>query len=76
MGSDTEAGLIIVRLARRATLEQLIQDYGEGIQEEGLNLMPTMQVQDFPAGKNRAVAGELAGGSTSVLPPLAPASAI
>lgn len=61
MGSDTEAGLIIIRLARKATLEQLIQDYGEGMQEEGLNLMPTMQAQSFPAGQNRAVAGELAG---------------
>jgi hypothetical protein len=61
MGSDTEAGLIIIRLARKATLEQLIQDYGEGMQEEGLHLMPTMQAQNFPAGQNRAVAGELAG---------------
>ena len=61
MGSDTEAGLIIVRLARRTTLEQLVQDYGEGMQEEGLQLMPTMQAQEFPAGRNRAVAGELAG---------------
>jgi len=61
MGSDTEAGLIIIRLARRTTLEQLVQDYGEGMQEQGLQLMPTMQAQEFPAGQNRAVAGELAG---------------
>jgi hypothetical protein len=61
MGSDTEAGLIMVRLARRTTLEQLVQEYGEGMQEEGLQLMPTMQAQEFPAGQNRAVAGELAG---------------
>jgi hypothetical protein len=61
MGSDTEAGLIVIRLARQATLEQLIQDYGGGMQEEGLQLMPTMQAHDFPAGRNRAVAGELAG---------------
>ncbi len=61
MGSDTEAGLIIIRLARRTTLEQLVQEYGEGMQEEGLQLMPTMQAQEFPAGQNRAVAGELAG---------------
>jgi hypothetical protein len=61
MGSDTEAGLIIVRLARRTTLEQLVQEYGEGMQEEGLQLMPTVQAQEFPAGRNRAVAGELAG---------------
>ncbi len=61
MGSDTEAGLIVIRLARRATLNQLVQEYGEGMQEEGLQLMPTMAAQDFPAGRNPAVAGELAG---------------
>jgi len=61
MGSDTEAGLIIIRLARRTGLQQLVQDYSQGMQEEGLQLMPTMQAQDFPAGQNRAVAGELAG---------------
>lgn len=63
MGSDTEAGLIVLRLVRRRTLEQLVRDYGEGIEEEGLRLMPTMQAQDFPAGRNPAVAGELAGTS-------------
>jgi len=61
MGSDTEAGLIIIRLARKATLNQLIQEYGEGVHEEGLNLMPTIQAQEFAAGRNPAVAGELAG---------------
>ena len=61
MGSDTEAGLIIIRLARRTGLQQLVQDYGEGMQEEGLQLMPTVQAQEFPAGQNQAVAGELAG---------------
>lgn len=61
MGSDTEAGLIIIRLARRTSLQQLVQDYGEGMQEEGLQLMPTVQAQEFPAGQNQAAAGELAG---------------
>ena len=61
LGSDTEAGLIIIRLARRTSLEQLVQDYGEGMQEEGLQLMPTAEAQEFSAGRNRAVAGELAG---------------
>jgi hypothetical protein len=61
MGSDTEAGLIVIRLARKTTLEQLIQDYDEGMQEDGLQLRPTMQAQKFPAGQNRAVAGELSG---------------
>ena len=61
MGSDTEAGLIIIRLARRTGLQQLVQDYGEGMQEEGLQLMPTVQAQEFPAGQNQAMAGELEG---------------
>ncbi len=61
LGSDTEAGLIIIRLARKTTLEQLIRDYGEGMQDEGIQLMPTMQAHAFPAGQNRAAAGELAG---------------
>ncbi|MBZ5514514.1 MAG: hypothetical protein LAN62_06675 [Acidobacteriia bacterium] len=61
MGSDTEAGLILIRLARRTSLEQLAQDYGEGMQEQGLQLTPTMEAREFPAGRNRAVAGELAG---------------
>jgi hypothetical protein len=61
MGSDTEAGLIIIRLARRTTLQQLVQDYGEGMQEEGLQLMPTTAAQPFPAGGNQGAAGELAG---------------
>jgi len=61
MGSDTEAGMIIIRLARRTGLQQLVQDYGEGMQEEGLQLMPTVQAREFPAGQNQAVAGELAG---------------
>ena len=61
LGSDTEAGLIIIRLVRRASLEQLVQDYGEGMEEEGLQLMPTTEAQEFPAGRNRAMAGELGG---------------
>ncbi len=61
MGSDTEAGLIIIRLARRTNLQQLVQDYSQGMQEEGLQLIPTVEAQEFPAGQNRAVAGELAG---------------
>jgi len=52
---------MIIRLARRTTLEQLVPDYGEGMQEEGVQLMPTVQAQEFPAGRNRAMAGELAG---------------
>ena len=76
MGSDTEAGLIIIRLARRTGLQQLVQDYSQGMQEEGLQLMPTMQAQDFPAGQNRAVAGELAGTAKDGAQIRAPAVAV
>jgi len=61
LGSDTEAGLMIVRLARKTTLEQLSAEYGEGMQEEGLQLMPVGQPESFPAGANRGLAGEMAG---------------
>ncbi len=61
LGSDTEAGLIIIRLARGTTLQQLMQEYGEGIQEDGLNLLPTVQPGEFDVASGRAVAGELSG---------------
>ena len=61
LGSDTEAGLMIIRSARKTTLEQLSAEYGEGMQEEGLQLMPVGQPENFPAGANRGLAGEMAG---------------
>jgi len=61
LGSDTEAGLMIIRFGRGTSLEQLVKDYGEGMSEDGVMLMPAKPAQEFPAGRNRGMAGELAG---------------
>jgi hypothetical protein len=61
LASDTEAGLMIVRFMRRTNLQSMAEGYQEGLQEEGLQLMPTAQLQEFSAGDSRGLAGELAG---------------
>jgi hypothetical protein len=61
LGSDTEPGLMIVRFMRGTTVQALAQGYDEGMQEEGLQLMPTTQLQNFSAGNAQGLAGELAG---------------
>jgi len=61
LASDTEAGLMLVRFMRRTNLQSLAEGYQEGLQEEGLQLMPTVQLQEFSAGDARGLAGELAG---------------
>jgi hypothetical protein len=61
LGSDTEAGLMIIRFLRRTNLQTLAEGYQEGMQEEGLQLTPTTQLENFPAGGNRGLAGEMAG---------------
>jgi hypothetical protein len=61
LGSDTEAGLMVIRFVRKTSLESLSEDYQEGLQEEGLQLMPASQLENFPAGAARGLAGEMAG---------------
>lgn len=61
LGSDTEAGLMIIRFMRRTNLQTLEQGYQEGMQEEGLQLMPATQLENFSAGGAQGLAGELAG---------------
>jgi hypothetical protein len=61
LGSDTEPGLMIVRFMRRTTLQTLAEGYQEGMQEEGLQLMPTTQLESFSAGGSQGLAGEMAG---------------
>ena len=61
LGSDTEAGLMIIRFVRKTSLQQLAQEYGEGLEEEGIRLMPAAPAQDFAAGRNPGLAGELSG---------------
>jgi hypothetical protein len=61
MGSDAEAGLIVIRLVRGTSTAALLSDYEEGLTEEGLRLMPSSPALEFAAGRNRGVSGELAG---------------
>ncbi|HUU14600.1 MAG TPA: hypothetical protein VM182_12985, partial [Terriglobia bacterium] len=61
LASDTEPGLMIVRFMRRTNIQSMAEGYQEGLQEEGLQLMPTAQLQEFSAGSSRGLAGELAG---------------
>jgi len=61
LGSDTEAGLMIIRFMRRTTLQALAEGYQEGMQEEGLQLTPASQLETFTAGGARGLAGEMAG---------------
>jgi hypothetical protein len=61
LGSDTEAGLMIIRFLRRTNLQALAEGYQEGMQEEGLQLAPTTQLENFTAGGNQGLAGEMAG---------------
>ncbi|MGA2329803.1 MAG: hypothetical protein ABSH05_26430 [Bryobacteraceae bacterium] len=61
MGSDAEPGLIVIRLVRGTNKTALLSDYGEGLTEEGLRLMPSSPASEFAAGPYQGVSGELAG---------------
>jgi len=61
MGSDSEAGLMVIRLVRGTNQAALLGDYREGLTEEGLRLMPSSPAQEFTAGQYRGLSGELAG---------------
>lgn len=61
LGSNTEPGLMLVRFERQTTAQALLQGYAEGMEEEGVRLTPAVRAEEFAAGKNRGLAGELAG---------------
>jgi hypothetical protein len=61
LASTTEAGLIIVRLERKTSLQTLAQGYQEGIEEEGIRLAPAGQLANFTPNGMQGLAGELAG---------------
>jgi hypothetical protein len=61
IASKTEAGLMIVRFTRKTSLGKLRQGYAEGLEEDGLRLMPAAQLQNFPSGRQPGLAGELGG---------------
>lgn len=64
VASKTEAGLMIVRFTRKTSLDKLRQGYAEGLEEDGLRLMPSAQLQNFPSGGQPGLAGELSGFSS------------
>jgi len=52
---------MIIRFVRRTSLQTLAEGYQEGMQEEGLQLMPASQLENFSARGGQGLAGELAG---------------
>jgi hypothetical protein len=58
LGSDTEAGLIVVRFMPKTDRQMLAAGYREGLQESGVSLMPTKAIEEFAGG---GLAGELGG---------------
>jgi hypothetical protein len=56
-------GLAIVRFVRKTSLDQLRQGYADGLNEDGLRLTPSAELQNFSAGGLKGLAGELAGTS-------------
>lgn len=48
LGSDTEPGLMLVRFERQTNAQVLLQNYSEGLQEEGMRLMPAARARKFP----------------------------
>jgi hypothetical protein len=65
LGSDTEAGLMIVRFLRSTNRQALLQEYSQGLQEEGVKLMPATRAEDFKAGSNPGLAGEMTGSAAN-----------
>jgi hypothetical protein len=61
LGSDTEAGMMLVRFNRSVTRQSMLADYSAGLNEDGVALMPAARAEDFAAGAYKGLAGELAG---------------
>lgn len=60
-GSDTEAGLIVVRFYPQATRADLEQGFQQGFHENGMNAQPSTALAAFSAKGGAALAGDLAG---------------
>jgi hypothetical protein len=61
MGSDTEAGLIIVRFFPTATREGALAEFNKGVHEGGVDAAPVGPAGDFSAKGGKGIAGELSG---------------
>jgi hypothetical protein len=62
-GSDTEAGLMVIRFLPKAGLGELQQLYAQGIQEADFQAFPASPAEEFRAGSLRGIAGEMSGQS-------------
>jgi hypothetical protein len=60
-GSDTEAGLIVVRYLPRVTREEMLQGYQAGINEGGFVARPISAATSLPAQAGTTLAGVLEG---------------
>ncbi|MBI1946662.1 MAG: hypothetical protein HYS27_13270 [Deltaproteobacteria bacterium] len=60
-GSDTEAGLIVVRFYPAATRADLEQGFQQGFHDNGMNAQPSTALSPFSAKGGQALAGDLAG---------------
>lgn len=63
LGSNSEPGLMVVRFLRKTDAAKLRAGYAEGLNEEGLHLVPAVPLQSLALGKLRVLAGELGGTS-------------
>lgn len=61
LGSEAEAGLIIVRFLSQASEASLKSDYAKGLNEEGVHAAPSGPVAPFRARGGAGLAGELTG---------------
>lgn len=61
LGSDTEAGMMIVRFLPRATREELLASYSEGVQDANLMAQPVAEAQPFDVPGATGLAGVLEG---------------
>ncbi len=60
-GSDTEAGLIVVRFYPAATRADLEQGFQQGFHDNGMSARPSSALAPFSAKGGQALAGDLAG---------------
>ncbi|MBI5067226.1 MAG: hypothetical protein HZB56_03230 [Deltaproteobacteria bacterium] len=60
-GSDTEAGLIVVRFLPTTSRAELVSGFAEGIQEQGFAARPVGSATDFAAPGGTGLAGVLEG---------------
>jgi hypothetical protein len=67
-GSDTEAGLLVVRFFPKTTRQELVAGYQAGVHEDGVNAAPTSEISGFEAKGGKGLAGVLEGNAADGTP--------